>query len=1122
MDRPIRFGRQPGLELTEDEKELRPLVERALQFMSNDPVQRMMVLRPMLALEELQRYDVLISTVQAGLNNNPDISSKGQYLNDLATLFERKYDVTRSIDDLQAAIQPILKQIEFLKSQHEYGQLVFAYKKLDELLKRELNVTQSLETANAIVDHAREGLALFPESLRSHSRVMLDYALHSRFVRTGSVDDLEESIHCLRTSFNQLKGENLKIAGVDWGEVLGHALNDRYQLTGSAKDLQALIRSDVLSLTPPGHKQRSAALNHVSLVYIGQYHLSKDLSKLSDAEAVLLEARDLTKDKDPHRAAVLVNLGCCYESRYHGTGSRGDLDTAIKAYADAADAALYRDDLRLISRQNLETVLVQRYMRTGSRDDLVTAVNSLQSTAESLPKDHPWRFRVLHSLAQCYLEVSEYQETDEDRLGYYEQAIDALRDASEVLSIAAGRDGFLLSALAGALMKQYSITGDKSSFASAVRSIMRSIDKIRAGSPELSSRLDTLANILHMEFHKNKDAGVLDKAVETAKQAVQVATSQSRGHHLFLLGKCLKSRYDLKGSVTDKAEAIDTFSECLDNGSAPTELRIRAARLGAKLTGPDQLNQAYKMLSAATELLPIASPRAFYRQDHQYALAASAGIAGDAASLAMRSGQGPEQVLRLLEIGRGVIISSQLETRSDITDLEEAHPELALKFRYLQEACHQQLSIPSTSFQRVEGAVRNSVLQVARRNQPFAEQDARIDEIRSQTDFENFLLPPSAEQMMKLARTAPIVYLNPSRYGCDAFIIQEHKIKHITLDNLSFSKVEENSTALMEILKNDSLRTRKQSNRVLRKLLEWLWDDAVGPILCELGATATPESQSKWLRVCWIPVGLLSLFPIHAAGYFEESNSAPDRVISSYIPTTKALKYAMEASTAARKSFQTEPPSFLMVAMPNTPGYSPLPFTTAEVAAIDALLPAHVSRNTLQTPSRAEAIAAVRDAAVVHFSCHGVVSPDPSRSAILLSDWQTAPLSAEDIARLPLRQARLAFLSACHSASNVSLALLDEAIHLAGAWAMAGFHSVIGTLWHVDDAVSADVAASFYAALVVAKNVSGQNTVNSKDEFDFEAGARSLHFAVRKVLEKKRRSRRDDLMTWAAYMYTGI
>jgi CHAT domain-containing protein len=46
-------------------------------------------------------------------------------------------------------------------------------------------------------------------------------------------------------------------------------------------------------------------------------------------------------------------------------------------------------------------------------------------------------------------------------------------------------------------------------------------------------------------------------------------------------------------------------------------------------------------------------------------------------------------------------------------------------------------------------------------------------------------------------------------------------------------------------------------------------------------------------------------------------------------------------------------------------------------------------------------------------------------------------------------RAQLAFLSACQTARNPARDLLDEAIHLASAFQLAGYPHVVGTLWSV-------------------------------------------------------------------------
>src|SRR5208282_1558903 len=96
---------------------------------------------------------------------------------------------------------------------------------------------------------------------------------------------------------------------------------------------------------------------------------------------------------------------------------------------------------------------------------------------------------------------------------------------------------------------------------------------------------------------------------------------------------------------------------------------------------------------------------------------------------------------------------------------------------------------------------------------------------------------------------------------------------------------------------------------------------------------------------------------------------------------------------------------------------------------------------------------------IVHFSGHGYVSEvDPSESRLLLSDWQMRPLTVADLMALNIRFPQLAVLSACHSASSRNFRLLSESITLSSAIQLAGYPSVVGTLWSVRDNHSAEIA----------------------------------------------------------------
>ncbi|OJA07844.1 hypothetical protein AZE42_10199 [Rhizopogon vesiculosus] len=99
-------------------------------------------------------------------------------------------------------------------------------------------------------------------------------------------------------------------------------------------------------------------------------------------------------------------------------------------------------------------------------------------------------------------------------------------------------------------------------------------------------------------------------------------------------------------------------------------------------------------------------------------------------------------------------------------------------------------------------------------------------------------------------------------------------------------------------------------------------------------------------------------------------------------------------------------------------------------------------------------------------------------------------LTITDIIRLqrpPLHNPEFAFLSACHTTVGHASSP-DEAIHLAAAMQFAGFRSVIGSTWSVDDTVAGQVVSAFY-----------DNMFDGSGGLDCTRAAVALHKAVKKL-----------------------
>jgi len=92
------------------------------------------------------------------------------------------------------------------------------------------------------------------------------------------------------------------------------------------------------------------------------------------------------------------------------------------------------------------------------------------------------------------------------------------------------------------------------------------------------------------------------------------------------------------------------------------------------------------------------------------------------------------------------------------------------------------------------------------------------------------------------------------------------------------------------------------------------------------------------------------------------------------------------------------------------------------------------------------------------------------------------------------------------TARTTDTRLLDEAIHLATAFQLAGFPHVIGTLWEINDQIAVEIADALYAALTGPDGI-----------LDPDRAARALHHAAR----AQRDQHPAAPYLWASHIHVG-
>ncbi|MGW6318094.1 CHAT domain-containing protein [Streptomyces sp. NPDC055099] len=887
-----------------------------------------------------------------------------------------------------------------------------------------------------------EAITVFTEALRAAGnpgetaalRNALGNALRARSVATGSRADLDAA---LALTDHPRTAASAKAAGPQPPLIApAMALYNRYLLDPRANgaDLDEALRQlrHAEGLMPPGHPDRPAALDDLGLVLVACHQRSGKPQELNDAVSAHRESVALTRQGHGSLGLRLLNLGAALSLRHLLTEDGDDLRESRECRRRAFDlpgmGPAHRAALLSSTGLSLLTGL-ERVPDPVARLD--EAVGLLREALALTPEGDPKLPRRRHNLA-----------------------VALLSRISKTLRIGEAREAREL--------------------ADAV------IAALPPGSPDLPGALTVAAGARLISPLALLSSGARNEAVALYRRAVEATAPghPTRTQRLSNLGGVLRTPGPRRRRrPADLVEAAERFQQAaLEQQCAPV-LRLDAARswgeVRAELGDWDGALDGYVV---AVDLLHAVAPRHLVRDDQEFLLSRTVGLGAAAAACAVRCGR-PGLAVKLLEQARGVILSHAFDADSDLTRLREHAPGLADRFEELRQALDTATDSQGLLAEESPGPAdaRADV-----RQQLAADWRDLTAQIRAEHPELGLLRPVrewDEDELRATAAAGPVILVNVSPYGSDALIVTEHAIKAVPLPGL-----DPQTTATRRQTFQDALirietpgTSRKQSQRAqqdVRDTLAWLWQTITGPVLDHLPTA---------VRVWWSPGGLLGTLPLHAAAPHDAAPGALDRVVSSYTPTLRALHHAR------RRTARPTGTGTLIVSAAQASGQAPLPGARREADHLARLLPgATLLADTSATHSAV--VSALPRHPYAHFACHALGDLErASGSRLVLHDHTERPLTVRDLARLRLPSVRLAYLSACDTL-RTSPELADEAVHIVSAFQMAGFPHVVGSLWHVDDEIGADVALSVY------------DTLNRGDgTLDVARTAEALHRAVRSL-----------------------
>lgn len=1076
-------------------------------------------------------------------DNDPD---RGGWMNNLASSYLSRFTRSEDPEDLNAAIAYQLKALQHTPQRHENIPVIMC--NLGNSHNVRFRSTLDRADIDKSIDFYTQGGDIMPEGhdLRLAQLESLGQSYLARFDHFEELSDIEKAIELQSHALGLVSPSDPRTPG--WLHNLAKSYNRRFDHLGNMGDINKAVEllSRAVGLIPESHRNMSAWLHSLGTAYRSRFAREGKVDDINQAIEYYTNAVSSTPDGHPHKDTRLGDLGSSYRARFGHLGELGDLENAIQILSHAlALEPIGSEDVNIL--MDLGNSYGLKFEHAGQLSDVDEAISYL-TRAEVLATDQPAATpNILTSLSTTYFRRFERLENLND----INKAIDYQTQAVSLLSVRHINRGLLLNNLGELHARRYEHSGRDQDIDIALQSLTQAISLIpknhvgRPGvlhnlahlhyirrdstpedtniaieyqteavllTPEGHSQLANFTNSLGFLYRRRfRERGKLediDQAIRWMSRSVGHTSEDHARMPLWLRGlaESYLDRYRNQKDLVSLCGAIECHRRCAENATVSPDIQLQSAISWAQLVSVSELplSDEYDPLKAYQTAMSLV-PHVIWLGSNigkRYQDASKLkNLASRAATWAIAA-QKYGLALEWLEEGRSVVWSQMLQLRNPLDDLAGVDSLLAANLR----------QVAAELFNASSGFETNTTLksqdEATQKHHRLAEKYQELVEIaRKLPGFNDFLRPAKISTLTRAAQAGPLIVINVDDSRCDALVIRPgtEEIVHIPLPNLSLDIISSLRMELEASLRMNHVRERgivikfrskgKHEDK-FEHVLSALWTCITKPVLGVLGYK--PKTEDLPL-ITWCTTGALSFLPLHASGQYDQPLAKlSDYAISSYTPTMSALLSAISSSPNVHCGV-------LAVGQESTPGKSPLPGTKIELANIRKHVPDSLVYSQLdgyRATSQA-VLSAMEHHDWVHLACHAHQNTQvPTKSGFFLHG---DTLSLEQIARVSFHNKGLAFLSACQTATG-DKELPDEAIHLAAGMLMAGYSSVIATLWSIVDEDAPLIADEVYACLL-----EGSRT-------DAGSAAKSLHQAVgqlRKKVGDKAFSR------WIPYIHMG-
>ncbi|KAF8157205.1 Hsp70 protein-domain-containing protein [Crassisporium funariophilum] len=446
--------------------------------------------------------------------------------------------------------------------------------------------------------------------------------LLARFSQSGNVNDLDESIPCLREALSILPPNSPELQM--YLVCLGSAYSLRFEKKDDYADNdEAIALYERASKCPPSPRatlasdsDRLVMMNNLGNALVRRFERSGDADDLEKA----ISAHEKTVQSASGHVCTepdyLTNLGAALLRWFQIRGDQSDLNRGIFLCQTADEISPPGHPRKLQYLHNHGLSLQCRFERYNDLKDIDTAIKFCEEAVRGTPDTHPSKPRYFYSLGTSFM----YRFGRSGDAYDIKQAVFNCEEAVRLAKESHPERPTYLAGLSTCLISHYEHDGQLSGIQRAVEVSELAVKMTTDLGPGGYVPLHALGISLLAIFLESASAQDINRAVVVLEKAARLTKNHAdRPLYFMTLGRALAMRFEEYGDITDIDKAIrvqEKAEEQLpdDQATKPNCLSHLARSLSRRFSRLNEvldIDKAIKAEKRALKLLPKDSPTRF-------------------------------------------------------------------------------------------------------------------------------------------------------------------------------------------------------------------------------------------------------------------------------------------------------------------------------------------------------------------------------------------------------------------------------------------------------------------------------------------------------------------------------